>query len=174
MNEQWKSIPSAPHYEASSLGKIRSWKSRNGRGLAKMPRIMSSYVDKDGYRVVMIHTQVKRGPRKVCGLVAEAFYGPRPTGYVVRHLNGKSGEDNVENLLWGTQKENVADAKKHGTLTRGEQIGNSKLTVKAVNEIICSTMPKTALAAKFGVDLSTIYRVICGKTWSHVHRIQHL
>lgn len=174
MNEHWKEIPSALHYEASSLGNIRSWKSRNGRGLAKTPRIMSTYIDKDGYRVVMIRTSIKKGPRKVCGLIAEAFYGPRPKGCVVRHLNGKSNQDNFENLSWGTQKENVADAKAHGTLTKGERIGNSKLTAKAVAEIYSSKIPKTILASKFGVALSTIYRVTSGKTWSHVHRISHL
>lgn len=168
MNEQWQLIPSAPHYEASSLGNVRSWKSRNGRGLAKAPRLLAPHMDRDGYRTVMIRTPSKDGPRKVCVLVAEAFHGPRPIGAVVRHLNGRNENDSVENLLWGTQKENVADARKHGTLTRGERIGISKLTAQSVIEIRRSQMSVASLAAQFGVSLSTIYHVIRGETWAHV------
>lgn len=120
----------------------------------------------------MIHTSNKKGPRKICGLVAEAFHGPRPVGAVVRHTNGRSEDDRIENLLWGTQKENVADAKKHGTLTKGERVGTSKLTAEAVVAIRQSPMPAATFAAQFGVALSTIYRVIRGKTWAHVSENQ--
>jgi len=168
LKEQWKSIPSAPHYEASSLGNIRSWKSRNGRGLAASPRLMTPGLDKDCYKVVQISTPTKKCPRKVCTLVAEAFFGPRPIGVVVRHLNGNSTDDKVENLKWGTQKENVADAKKHGTLTRGERISNSKLTDENVAEIRRSKMPIAAIAENFGVHITTIYKAIKGRTWAHV------
>lgn len=168
MSEQWKPIPSAPHYEASSLGNIRSWKSRNGKGLAAAPRLLTPYLDNDGYRTVMIRTSNRKGPRKICCLVAEAFHGPRPTGAVVRHLNGSSEDDRVENLLWGTQKENVADAKKHGTLTRGERIANSKLTAEAVVAIRQSQMSTATLAAQFGVHVATISKVLRGRTWAHV------
>lgn len=168
MNEHWMQIPSATHYEVSSLGNVRSWKSLNGKGLAATPRLLKPYLDHDGYRTVMIRTSIKKGPRKVCCLVAEAFHGPRPIGAVVRHLNGRSEDDSSANLLWGTQKDNVADAKKHGTLTCGERIGISKLTAKSVIEIRNSQMPVASLAAQFGVALSTIYHVIRGKTWSHV------
>ncbi len=168
MNEQWAPIPSAPHYEASSLGNVRSWKSRNGKGLAQAPRLLTPYTDKDGYKTVQIRTVTKKGPRKVCCLIAEAFHGPRPIGAVVRHLNGKSDDDSATNLLWGTQKENVADAKKHGTITRGERIGNSKLTAETVLKIRNSQAPVAALAAQFEVHVATVYKIIRGKLWAHV------
>ena len=168
MKEQWKPIPSAPHYEASSLGCIRSWKSRNGRGLSANPRLMTPYVDRDGYRVVRVRTPVKGSTRKVCTLIAEAFLGPRPVGAVVRHLNGDSADDKAWNLMWGTQKENVSDARGHGTLTRGERIANSKLTAENVAEIRRSKMSVASIAAIFDVSESTIYRVIQGRTWAHV------
>lgn len=168
MTEKWNPIPSAPHYEASSLGNIRSWKARNGKGLTTVPRLMTPYVDRDGYKTVTISTSTKKGPRKICCLVAEAFYGPRPIGCVVRHLNGKSDDDRSENLSWGTQKENVADAKKHGTLTKGERIGRSKLTSASVAEIKQSQLPEKALAIQFNVHRSTINKIIRGKLWSHV------
>ena len=168
MNEDWMPIPSAPHYEASSAGNIRSWKSRNGRGLAHSPHPLTPYVDSDGYRTVAIRASGRTAPRKICSLVAEAFHGSRPIGCVVRHLNGKSDDDSAKNLSWGTQKENVADAKRHGTITRGERTGNSKLTGVAIVEIRQSQMPTVSLAARFGVHRSTIRKVILGKLWAHV------
>ena len=168
MTEQWKPIPSAPHYEASSLGNIRSWKSRNGKGLASAPRLLTPRLDRDGYRTVQISALDKKGPRKVCWLIAEAFHGARPIGLVVRHLNGKSGDDLAANLLWGTHKENKEDSVAHGTWARGERIGLSKLTADAVDEIRNSQSPTAALASKFGVCISTIRRVALGVTWAHM------
>lgn len=174
MNEEWRPIPSALHYEASSIGNIRSWKSRNGRGLAREPHLLTPYVDTDGYRTVMVRSIGRKGPRKICGLVAEAFFWPRPERCVVRHLNGNSKDDTVANLAWGTQKENVADAKRHGTITRGERVWNSKLTASGVLEIRCSPLSNVALAGKFCVDRTTIKRVREGKIWAHVSSHQRI
>lgn len=45
---------------------------------------------------------------KVHRLVAEAFLGPQPfDGAVVMHLNEVGTDNRVENLKWGTQKENL-------------------------------------------------------------------
>lgn len=50
-------------------------------------------------------------------LVAEAFFGPRPTGMVVRHLNGDASDNRPSNLAYGTQSDNIADCFRHGTKT---------------------------------------------------------
>lgn len=57
------------------------------------------------------------GPRTklVHALVAEAFYGSRPTGQHVRHLNGDKLDNSAENLCYGTESENRRDSVKHGT-----------------------------------------------------------
>lgn len=48
-------------------------------------------------------------------LVVGAFRGSRPTGHVVRHLDGEHQNNEIDNLVWGTPKENSADTKRHGT-----------------------------------------------------------
>lgn len=64
--------------------------------------------------------QQKRVERKVHQLVALAFIGPRPEGCtLVRHLNGNPLDNRVENLAWGTARDNVLDAIRHGTMPRG-------------------------------------------------------
>jgi HNH endonuclease len=47
-------------------------------------------------------------------VVCEAFYGPRPDGMVVRHLDGNSFNNIPSNLCWGTREENVQDDLRHG------------------------------------------------------------
>ena len=48
-------------------------------------------------------------------LVLETFYGPRPEGYVARHLDGNPGNNHPGNLAWGTFSENNHDSVRHGT-----------------------------------------------------------
>ncbi|QBI97752.1 HNH endonuclease [Mycobacterium phage Zeuska] len=55
-------------------------------------------------RTALVHT-----------LVMEAFVGPRPEGYEIRHLNGNPDDNRLENLQYGTRSENAEDSKAHGT-----------------------------------------------------------
>ena len=48
-------------------------------------------------------------------LVLSTFVGPRPDGMEVRHLDGNSLNNSLENLAWGTHKENTQDAFVHGS-----------------------------------------------------------
>lgn len=117
--EQWLPIPSAPGYEASDLGRIRSrWivggAHNRGRRLGDKWRILKGWVTAHGYRHVNVVDDVRRTP-SVHILVAEAFHGPRPEGQEVRHLNGIKLDCRASNLQWGTQSENVLDRVRHGT-----------------------------------------------------------
>lgn len=47
-------------------------------------------------------------------LVLAEFVGPRPTGLVVRHLNGNSRDNRLSNLVYGTAAQNAQDAIAHG------------------------------------------------------------
>lgn len=57
---------------------------------------------------------------KVCHavhqLVASAFFGPPPPKMEVRHLNGIPHDNRIENLRYGTRKENIRDGVNHGTM----------------------------------------------------------
>lgn len=61
-------------------------------------------------------------------LVLEAFVGSCPEGMECRHLDGNPKNNELENLCWGTRKENQADRKRHGTSNCGERQGRVKLT----------------------------------------------
>jgi hypothetical protein len=55
------------------------------------------------------------GYRFVHRLVLEAFVGPCPEGMECRHLDGDPANNRLENLRWGTHRENAADQVRHGT-----------------------------------------------------------
>jgi hypothetical protein len=103
--EEWRPIPSCPNYEASSLGRVRL-----------CGDLMTPRMGTNGYWALSVRDQVK-GRRKatVHSLVAEAFYGPRPDGLEVRHLNGVATDNRVENLKYDTHAENLRDRARHGT-----------------------------------------------------------
>jgi hypothetical protein len=47
-------------------------------------------------------------------LVLEAFTGqPRPEGMVCCHVNGNPSDNRLENLRWGTLRDNAADKRRH-------------------------------------------------------------
>lgn len=83
--ERWEPIPGFPGYEASSLGRIRSFiRARIVAGV-KQPRILKQKPNKDGYLLVC----VTRKQRTVHRLVACAFLGESDLPQV-NHLNGSS------------------------------------------------------------------------------------
>lgn len=71
--------------------------------------------DKSGHQAVCLYKDGKRYYKYVHRLVAETFI-PNPNDLpVVRHLNDDVYDNRVENLAWGTQKDNHNDAVRNGT-----------------------------------------------------------
>lgn len=103
-------------YEVSSDGKVRSidqsgvgsrgrLKFRPGRELSACPAGKSR-----GHLVV----NLGRKQRYVHHLVLEAFAGLRPEGTEARHLDDDPSNNHLDNLAWGTRRENVLDQVRNG------------------------------------------------------------
>ena len=109
--------PIQPGYFVSDDGSV--WSAFRGRWRRLKPHPQSR-----GHCTVDLG---KRNTRFVHRLVLEAFVGPCPDGMECRHLDGNPGNNRLENLAWGTPKENAADSIRHGTsffLTeRGRTVG---------------------------------------------------
>lgn len=106
--EEWRTIPGLEgHYEASSLGRIRSLKRRE-------PRIMAVQIV-NKYPAVMICMRGVYQNRHVHRLVCMAFHGLPAEGQEARHRNGIRADCRPENLHWGTHSENCLDQVRHGT-----------------------------------------------------------
>lgn len=168
----WKPIPGHEFYEASDDGQIRSVDRLiplpNGFVRRHRGRVLRPATKKDGHQGVMLG-QYAWG--QVHRLVMAAFVGPCPDGMECRHLNGNPADNRLENLAWGTSAENKADTVRHGTVTRGERNGSSRLTEGVVLEMremrrAGQTFP--AIAARFGVPRATVMHAVTGYSWSHL------
>lgn len=163
MEETWKSVLGYEGiYSASNLGRIMG---RN-RNILK-PFFVSGYL-----RVCLIKNG-KRSSRTVHSLVIEAFKGIRPPGKVARHIDGNVENNSDSNLVWSTQKENIADKKSHGTYLFGEKHPTSVLTEGDVVEIRRMAelgISRSEIASAFLVTASNIYSIVNRKTWNHIHK----
>jgi hypothetical protein len=112
--------------------------------------------------------------------VLEAFVGPRPQGAQCRHLDGDAKNNRAENLRWGTQAENEADKRRHGTyytgprggLLRGGANPAAKLTESSVRTLRrlhrTGLYKQEVLGRAYGVEQTVISNVVRRKTWAHV------
>lgn len=140
--------------------------SRDGR-LWRNGREKKFTVSKIGYEVVSFSINDKTKTYYKHRLMLHAFVGPCPNNCEALHINGNRLDNRLENLRWGTRKENVADAIKHGTATIGSRNGAAKLTDEMVS-FIRQSKNIEELTNKFNVSVSTIKRVINGLTYKGV------
>lgn len=126
---------------------------------AETPRPDSGYVS------IRIH-----GVRQLLHIVVlETFVGACPVGMQCRHLDGNSSHNWLSNLCWGTQSENEADKRLHGTDQRGERNGWALLTEREVRQLklrFKAGEDVRVLEAEYG---TTTRRILNGKVWRHVN-----
>lgn len=161
-------IPGFPHYRVTSGGEVLSsqpWRGTDSRTLAPRP-------NSHGYLRVRLYHEGRSASPFVHKLVAKAFMPARPTpSHCIRHLNGNQNDNRVENLAWGTSKENAADRERHGRTARGEAIQTAKLSAEDVLSIrsrLTTRETQQGLATEFGVSRTTIQAVAYRKSWKHL------
>ena len=108
--EEWRAIDKAPGYFISSRGRVRSHR----RGAPPEGRLIRLTVTRGGYHIVRICQDGKWRTRLVHQLVLEAFVGPRGDRPETRHLNDVKTDNRVENLAWGSHRENTLDRVRNG------------------------------------------------------------
>ena len=175
MVEEWKPIPSAPGYEANSEGLIRTQdrvvpmgrRQRHVNGCVIRP-----VKNKNGYLYVSIYlTGNKRRTTPVHKLIAEAFLGECPSKYVVSHIDGNKLNNQITNLEYATQSNNLLARRIHGTAPLGEINPQSKLVSADIRNV-------RALAQRGASDAAIAYVMKCSttnvrlirhrKTWTHI------
>lgn len=105
---RYKQIEGFPDYYITDQGDVISFKNEE-------PRILKTFCNRHGHEYVQLSD--RWGFKKkllVHRLVAEAFLS-NDEGYpVVRHLNDNPKDNDVENLAWGTFKDNHNDCVRNG------------------------------------------------------------
>ena len=106
------------------------------------------------------------GRRLRHNVVCEEAHGPRPSPlHQARHLCGNSACINPAHLAWGTQADNEADKREHGTAGLGERNPNAKLTEALVHRIRTMGGLQREIVEAVGVNRSTVSRVLAGRIW---------
>ena len=123
--------------------------------------------------MVNLHKDGKQRGFYVHKLVLEAFVGPCPKGMGCRHYPDSSPANNrLDNIQWGTPKENAEDMVEHGNSTKGERCSAAKLTekkVRRIRKLYASGMhTQQELADVFGVWQPAIGSIVRRVTWRHV------
>ena len=112
IKEIWKDIVGYEGlYQVSNYGKIKSLVGWNGHKYYKREKILKETIEKSSnnyYRCkITLKKDKKRKDFKVHQLVAKAFI-PNPNNCkCVNHIDNNPLNNNVENLEWCTQEENV-------------------------------------------------------------------
>lgn len=165
---QWKQIQGYSYYYVSNTGLVKSTKKYGGTS----ERLLKPYIDKYGY--VTYHIVSDNGRKKVATahrLLMKAFR-PRSDAesLTVNHINGIKTENNLNNLEWSTVKENLQHSVNVLGNHMGEKNHRAKLTSAKAQLIRESYKPfvmtRKKLAALYGVDKSTIDRVLAGTNWN--------
>jgi hypothetical protein len=171
-------IPGACGYLAASEGIIWSAKGRGyrrGRPFRDWQPLNPS-INQDGYPRVVISIRGKSRQWFVHRLVLEAFVGPCPPGMESCHINGRSDDDRLCNLRWGTPLENAEDKRRHGTNLHGESSPAAKATerqVVHVCELLQAGFTPWQVARQAGVGLNIVYGVRSRRYWTHVGERYH-
>lgn len=109
--EEWRDIPGyESFYQVSNLGNVRSIRFNKIRN-------MKSW-DSNGYRAVELYLNNNGYTVGVHRLVALAFIPNPENKPEVNHKDRNRSNNNVENLEWVTQSENVAHAYRNGVKPR--------------------------------------------------------
>ena len=150
--ERWREYARHPGYYVSDHGRMIGTK---GTLLKQSGDYM---VVRCGYALVKVHHAV-----------AEAFIGPRMSGYFVLHKDDDRKNNHLSNLRYGTHLENSADARRNGKMALGEKHGSAVLNEEKVRAIRASAnVRRKDLADQYGVSIGAIEKILNGSRWKHV------
>ena len=142
-----KLIEGFENYYITEEGKVWSEKSQ---------KFMKPHLDKYGYEIIAIsEDSYNRKKFKVHRLVAKAFLPNPEDKPMVCHKNHDRADNRVENLVWGTHKENMqmsVDDDRFISVPRP-----TRQKIRAMYNTGKYTMQQ--LAAMFGIGYNTVNRI---------------
>lgn len=181
MEEEWKDLNVEGFeglYMISNIGGLKGkprkiWK---GQGWHHRPeKVLKPTLAKHGYYVFNLYdNNKKRKQFYIHRLVAQTFLEVNPDKPYVNHKDGNKVNNNINNLEWCTQADNMRHASETGLMdprNEGSQAFRKKLNEKKVLDIkikIRDGATITSLAKEYGVTASSISKIKEGRTWKHV------
>lgn len=112
--EKWRQIAQNPNYEISNHGHLRTTRLHAPRGSKAQP---------SGHMPATLTTNGKTRRTYIHRLVAETFLGPPPTPQRnnALHRDDNPANNHVDNIYWGTRKQNSHDAVRNGRNSQAQK-----------------------------------------------------
>ena len=168
--EIWKPIKGFEEfYEISNYGRIRSLdrviiqKGKFGQDTNHIykGKIVKLFVYKDGYARVGLHKNGEMKTYSVHRLVGEHFLEKKPGKDCINHLDCNKANNNVNNLEWCTQSENIQYAYDNRTKIPPHQKKISQYDMAGNLIQVWESMAEAARS--LGLQQSNISKVCLGK-----------
>lgn len=164
MDEKWWYIDGMPNYMISNYGRV--WSEKSHAFLKSKP------MDREGHMGVCLYCNGKPKYVYIHRLMAKAFLSNPYNLPIVRHLNDIPYDNELNNLAWGTQRDNIQDAKRNGkTFRASPEIKDASLNGlrKPIIAIDLSTGEKTRFRGQheaskiLNIRQSNIWKVLNGE-----------
>lgn len=182
MGEKWWYIPGAPNYMISNMGRVWSEKTQHFLKHKKM--------DREGHMGVCLSVEGRPHYHYIHRLMAEAFIDNPNKLPVVRHLNDVPDDNDLDNLAWGTQRENAYDALRNGKTFRAKPEVRARIALEQSKPILCVNLKtdertiftgQNEAARALGMQQANIWKVLnnqrpqtCGYYFEYLRKDEEL
>ena len=154
-----KKIEDYPRYFVSRDGNVYSLRST---------KYLKPIKKNTGYLYVFLYNHKGMKKHYIHLLVLNAFRGRKPEGYESRHLDGNNQNNHINNLEWGTRRQNTDDKWKHKTMPISHKSKFTKLKpedIPVIRELYQQDYSYCKIGKLFGTSHTTIRKIICGQRW---------
>lgn len=119
IKEVWRDVKGLEgFYQVSNIGRIKSLVGWNGHKYVRREKIILPTPDKEGRMHIKLSKFGEKINLKIHRIIAEAFI-PNPNSYkVINHVDSNPSNNDISNLEWCTQKQNVIHEYRFGNLRK--------------------------------------------------------
>lgn len=144
--ENWRVAVDYPDYEVSDKGRIR---------VKETGTIIKLHTNNYGYNTVILYNNGEGKSKSVHRIVASTFLRSPIEGEQVNHKDGNKQNNDVENLEWVTQAENLRHSRnilgnKNGGVKRKQ--GSYKIRINLKVYRVSHNMTQEEFANKIGIS----------------------